>query len=130
MQKAGQKLFASWQKEVDGITNEQMKQISMDRLDEVSANSQRMTDQVVVAQAAYDPFMTSLQEQTVFLGRDMSPAAIEALQPMALELNGLASTLLSSIDAVLNQDAEIDPNTDPAAIDAPADDMAGDETSF
>jgi len=130
MQKAGQKLFASWQKEVDGFTNEQMKQISMDRLEEADGNYQRMTEQVAAAQAAYEPFMTSLQDQTLFMGRDMSPAAMEALQPMALELNDLAATLLSSIDAVLNQDAAIDPNTDPAAIDAPADDMAGDETSF
>ena len=130
MQKAGEKLFASWQKEVDGFTNEQMKQISMDRLAEATSNSQRMTDQVTAAQAAYEPFMTSLQDQTLFMGRDMSPAAMEALQPMAVELNALAATLLSSIDAVLNQEAAIDPNTDPAAIDAPADDMAGDETAF
>jgi len=130
MQKAGQKVFSNWQKEVDGITNEQMKQISMDRLDEATGNYQRMSERVAAAQAAYEPFMTSLQDQTLFLGRDMSPAAIEALQPMALELNTLAATLLSSIDAVLNQEAAIDPNIDPAAIDAPADDMPGDETAF
>lgn len=130
MQKEGQKLFASWQKEVDAFTNEQMKQISMDRLAEATSGNQRMADRLVAARDAYEPFMTSLKDQTLFMGRDMSPAAMEALQPLAVELNALGTTLLSSIDAVLNQEVEIDQTIDPAAMDAPADDMPMDETAF
>jgi hypothetical protein len=107
-----------------------MKQISMDRLAEATSGNQLMADRVAAARDAYEPFMTSLKDQTLFMGRDMSPAAIEALQPLAVELNALGTTLLSSIDAVLNQEIEIDQTIDPAAIDTPADDMPLDETAF
>jgi hypothetical protein len=115
MHKAGDKLFASWQKEVDAFSNEQMKQISMDRLEDATAKNQKMSDQVAAAQAAYEPFMISLKDQALFMGRDLSPAAIEALQPLAEELNASAATLLASIDALLNAEVEIDESAEPAA---------------
>jgi hypothetical protein len=114
MHKAGDKLFASWQKEVDAFSNEQMKQISMDRLEDASAKNQNMTDQMAATQAAYEPFMSSLKDQALFMGRDLSPAAIEALQPLAEELNASAATLLASIDALLNTEVEIDESAEPA----------------
>ena len=120
MGKAGDKLFSGWQKEVDAITNEQMKQISMGRLEDATAKNQKMTGKIEAAQAAYEPFMSSLKDQALFMGRDLSPEAIEALQPLAEELNTSAATLLASIDALLNQDVEIDQSAEPAEPAEPA----------
>jgi hypothetical protein len=120
MRKAGDKLFAGWQKEVDAFTNEQMKQISVGRLEDATAKNQQMMDKMTAAQAAYEPFMSSLKDQALFMGRDLSPAAIEALQPLAEELNTLAATLLASIDALLNTEVEIDQSAEPAASTEPA----------
>ncbi len=120
-----------WQKEVDAFTNEQMKQISVGRLEDATAKNQQMMDKMTAAQAAYEPFMSSLKDQALFMGRDLSPAAIEALQPLAEELNTSAATLLASIDALLNTEVEIDQSAEPAASAEPAeavDDAVPEET--
>lgn len=108
MQKAGQKLFSGWQKEVDAFTNEQMKQVSVERLEEASVNNQRMTERMKTVQDAYTPFIASLKDQALYMGRDMSPAAMEALAPLIEDLNANADVLRASIDTLLNQDGEID----------------------
>jgi len=120
MGKAGDKLFKGWQKEVDAYTNEQMKQLSMERLEDVSAKNQKMVERMTAVQEAYEPFIGSLNDQAQFMGRDMSTAAMEALAPMAEELNTSAATLQASIDALLNGDAEMDLAEEPAAMEEPA----------
>jgi hypothetical protein len=120
MGKAGKKLFTGWQKEVDAYTNEQMKQLSMGRLEEASANNQRMVERVTAVQEAYEPFISSLKDQAQFMGRDMSPAAMEALAPLAEEFNANAATLQASIDVLLNGDAEMDLTEESAAMEEPA----------
>ena len=124
MQDAGAKLFASWQKEIDAFTNEQMKQISVGRFDDMSAKNQQMIDRMTAAQEAYEPFISSLNDQVLFMGRDLSPAAIEALQPLAEELNAAAATLFTNIDALLNQEVEVDDASDPVEADGPATDTS------
>jgi hypothetical protein len=108
-----------------------MKQISVGRLEDATAKNQQMMDKMTAAQAAYEPFMSSLKDQALFMGRDLSPAAIEALQPLAEELNTSAATLLASIDALLNTEVEIDQSAEPAASAEPAeavDDAVPEET--
>jgi len=129
MQKAGNKLFSSWQKEVDTFTNEQMKQISMGQLEKGIAKNQQMLEWMTAAKEAYEPFIGSLHEQALFMGRDLSSAAIEALQPMAVELNAAAATLLASIDALLNQEVGVDEAEEPIEADESADDTAADDTA-
>jgi hypothetical protein len=129
MQKAGNKLFSSWQKEVDTFTNEQMKQISMEQLEKGNAKYQQMVEQMSAAKEAYEPFISSLNEQALFMGRDLSTAAIEALQPLAEELNASAATLLASIDAVLNQEVEVADAEESAEPEEATDDTAADDTA-
>ena len=106
MQKQGDKLFSSWQKDVDAFGNEQMKQIGMQRLEFAQTQNQQMIEKMGAAEEFYQPFISSLKDQQLFMGRDLSPAAIDALQPVAEELNGTAAELLANIDAVLNRGEE------------------------
>jgi uncharacterized protein with GYD domain len=138
MQKAGKKLFSGWQKEVDAYTNEQMKQLSVGRLEEASARNQQMIERVTAVQDVYEPFISSLKDQALFMGRDMSPEAMAALAPMAEELNANAATLQASIDVLLNGDAEM-VDEEPAVADETAEvvdveevgeSAVGDETEF
>jgi hypothetical protein len=106
MGKAGEKLFKGWQKEVDAYTNEQIKQLSMERLEDVRARNQEMVERMTAAQEAYEPFIEALNDQVQFMGRDMSPATMEALAPMAEGLNVNAAGLKASIEMLLIGDAE------------------------
>ena len=108
MQKAGQKLFSGWQKDVDAFTNEQLKQAAIGRLEEASTKNQRMIEQMTAVRDAYAPFIVSLKDQALYMGRDMSPPAMEALAPLIEELNANAVVLQGSIDALLNPIAEVD----------------------
>jgi len=107
MQKQGDKLFSSWQKDVDAFGSEQMKQVGIQRLEFAQTRNQQMLDGMGAAEEAYQPFISSLKDQEMFMARDLSPAAIEALQPLAEELNGTAAELLAGIDAILNQEEEV-----------------------
>jgi hypothetical protein len=117
MGKAGEKLFKGWQKEVDAYANEQIKQLSMERLEDVRAKNQKMVERMTAVQEAYEPFIGALNDQAQFMGRDMSPATMEALAPMAEELNVNAATLQANIDSLLNGDAATIIIEEPAEMD-------------
>ena len=112
MRKQGDKLFSSWQKDVDSFSNEQMKQVGTQRLELAQTRNQHMIDKMGAAQEGYQPFISSLKDQGTFMASDLSPAALEALQPMAEELNATAVELIANIDALLNQEAEVEEATE------------------
>jgi hypothetical protein len=108
MQKQGGKLFSSWQKDVDAFGSEPMKQVGMQRLEFAQTRNQHMIDKMGAAQEGYQPFISSLKDQGMFMANDLSPAALEALQPLAEELNATAVELLANIDALLNQEEAVE----------------------
>ncbi len=107
MRKQGDKLFSGWQKDVDAFSNEQMKQVGLQRLEFAQRRNQQMIDGMGAAAKAYDPFISSLKDQGMFMARDMSPAAMDALQPLAEELNATAAELFAGIDTILNQEEDV-----------------------
>ena len=106
MRKQGDKLFSSWQKDVDAFGSEQMKQVGMQRFELAQTRNQQMIDGMDAAQVAYQPFIISLKDQGMFMARDLSPAAMDALQPLAEELNATAAELLAGIDTILKPEEE------------------------
>ena len=106
MRKEGDKLFSSWQKDVDAFGSEQMKQVGMQRLELAQTRNQQMIDGMDAAEEAYQPFIISLKDQGMFMARDLSPAAMDALQPLAEELNATAAELLAGIDTILKPEEE------------------------
>jgi hypothetical protein len=106
MRKQGDKLFSSWQKDVDAFGSEQMKQVGMQRLELAQTRNQQMIDGMDAAEEAYQPFIISLKDQGMFMARDLSPAAMDALQPLAEELNATAAELLAGIDTILKPEQE------------------------
>jgi hypothetical protein len=106
MRKQGDKLFSSWQKDVDAFGSEQMKQVGMQRLELAQTRNQQMIDGMDAAEEAYQPFISSLKDQGMFMARDLSPAAMDALQPLAEELNETAAELLAGIDTILKPEEQ------------------------
>ena len=120
MQKQANKMFANWQEEINAYGNEQMKQLAAERLEVAKMDYDRMVERMKTTGEVYTPFMTSLNDQLVFMSRDLSPEAMVALQPVAQELNTMAGDLFTNIEAILTGE--------PAAVEMADEAAAGDDT--
>jgi hypothetical protein len=50
---------------------------------------------------AFDPFVSNLKDQILFLGHDLNPSAIQALQGDAKKLNGQAAEVFKDVDKTI-----------------------------
>ena len=119
MQKQANKMFANWQEEINAYGNEQMKQLAAERLEGAKTQYDLMVERMKTTGEVYTPFMTSLNDQLVFMSRDLSPEAMAALQPVAQELNTMAGDLFTNIEAILTGE--------PAAVEMADEAAAGDD---
>jgi hypothetical protein len=106
MNKDLEKFFAAWEVELADYSTGSLAEASRKNFDEVKAKFDRFNASLGEASELYDPFIASLREQVLYMGRDLSPTAIEALKDPAAELNDMANQLYEKIDEVLNDTRE------------------------
>lgn len=106
MQKQADKVYSEWEKELDSYENEQLKELGAQRMDASKQRYDAMTEKITSVGETYDPLISSLNEQVKFMGRDLSPEAMAALQGPAEELNDMAEELFAQIDALLNEEQQ------------------------
>ena len=106
MNKEADKFFADWEKDLGEFTNEDLKQKSMARLETSKSKYAALGESLGQAGDAFGPLVQNLNDQILFLGRDLSPEAIQDLQGEAEALNQQATevteevkTLIASADA-------------------------------
>ena len=134
MNKEGEKFFQAWEKELEGYSSESFRSRVQERLDHARGRFDKMNERMVEAGEIYDPFITSLRDQVLFLGRDLGPDAVALLQGEAEKLSGTADELFAKIDQILHQEEEdegqvtaIAQEEDEAAVEREADaEMGGD----
>jgi chromosome segregation ATPase len=101
MQAAADKLFTDWEASLNDISSMDLRERSMERMNNTKG---RYDDLLAAGRAAgeeFDPFITNLNDQIVFLGNDLNPAAIAELEPDAKKLNAQAEDVFSKIDKAL-----------------------------
>ena len=119
MQTQADKVFTAWTQELESYENEQLKELGIQRLEASKQRYGVMIERMESTSEAYRPLVSSLHDQIKFMGFDLSPEAMSALQDPAQELNAMAEELFARIDAVLNQEQQ-----DEAAIAEQSDTMA------
>jgi len=119
MQTQADKVFTAWTQELESYENEQLKELGIQRLEASKQRYGVMIERMESTSEAYRPLVSSLHDQIKFMGFDLSPEAMSALQGPAQELNTMADELFARIDAVLNQEQQ-----DEAAIAEQSDTMA------
>jgi hypothetical protein len=60
----------------------------------------------------YEPFVLNLREQVLYLGRDLSPEALEGLEGDAAELNKSSEELFAKIEEILTGEATAEKEVD------------------
>lgn len=110
--KQANKFFIQWEKELAEYSSDSMREKSSVRLEASKEKSRNLAATLGEASAAFEPLMQNLNDQILFLGRDLSPDAIAELQDEAAELNQQAEDVTATITALLakaeTQDAELE----------------------
>lgn len=97
-----EKFYATWEAEIESYASESMKAYGQKGLDEVRGKFERFNSSLEEASQLYRPFITTLQDQALVLGRDLSPEMLKALEGESRKLNEGAEALYAKIDEALN----------------------------
>ncbi len=101
MSKNAEKLFAGWEEQIGQFTSENLKATSQQQLDDAKQRYKAIKDSAAGAKEIYDPFIANLNEQIMFMGRNLSPDALAALGDEATKLNEQATALMEQVDGFL-----------------------------
>jgi chromosome segregation ATPase len=127
MRKDLQEFYAGWEKEIAAFSSESMKERGQESLDRVRGRYERFDTALNGASELYGPFIATLRDHALFLGRDLSPEALGALGEETETLNQTATELYAKIDEALNdtrageaEDMEPAGGADPTGDEEPA----------
>jgi len=107
--KDAQKYFAAWETDLESFTNEELKQKSQDRLNMSKEKYATLGEALGQASDAFVPLVQNLNDQILFLGRDLSPEAIADLQDEAEALNQQAQEVTDQVKALMESASEGEP---------------------
>ena len=118
MEKDLKDFYVGWEEEIAAFTSESMKERGQQSLDKVRSRYERFDAALADASGLYGPFIATLRDHALFLGRDLSPDALAALQEDATKLNDDAGQLYAKVDEALNDtragaDESPEPTDDP-----------------
>ena len=106
MQAQAEKVFSQWQQELEGYQNEKMRELGAERLTVTKERYEQMIERMTAAGDVYNPLISSLKDQALFMGRDLSAEALSALTEVAAELNGMADELYARIAELLEDESQ------------------------
>lgn len=116
LNKEADRFFKAWEKDLATISSDSVREKGENRLDLARKRYASMSDTLTQAREEFRPVVQNLNDQIVFLGRDLSPAAIADLQDEAEALNLQASEATVKVKALLQSAGETQHEAE-AAID-------------
>jgi uncharacterized protein YoxC len=101
LNKEAGKFFTDWEKDLGDFSNEDLKQKSMARLEKSKGEYKALGEALGQAGEAFGPLVQNLNDQILFLGRDLSPEAIQDLQGEAEALNTQAKDVTEEVKSLV-----------------------------
>jgi len=109
--------FTDWEAELERYTSASVRDKSAARLESTKQRYATIAESLAEAREAFVPLLGSLDDQLLFLGRDLSPGAVADLGDEALELNRRAEDVFVTVDDLM---ARVE------GVEAPADVVSAD----
>jgi len=114
--KEADKFFKAWEQDIASISSESLREKSAGRMKVAQQNYASLGETLAAAGGEFAPVMQNLNDQILYLGRDLSPEAIADLEDEAAELNAQAEAATAKVKAMLetagktqaDADAELD----------------------
>jgi chromosome segregation ATPase len=100
MEKEAHIFFQEWNASLSGISNEDLKKRSQERLNDTRVRYGDILSAGRRAGAEFDTFIGDLRDQIAYLGFDLNPSAVESLKGDAAKLNQHGDVLFGKIDDV------------------------------
>ena len=97
----GNKFFQEWEQEIALMTNEDLRQRSETRKNNLLGNFNKIGASMQTAEEAYGAFMSDLRDVERFLSIDLTPGGIAEISDTVQKTNADSETLQKQIDAVI-----------------------------
>lgn len=101
MNKTAENLFAKWEQAISTIESEDLRDQATRRMETARQRFDEIVASVQKGREAFDPFVTSLNDQVTYLGFNLTPDAIAGLKDQAAQLNEDARSVFDSIDSAI-----------------------------
>lgn len=119
MDKQAQSFFKDWEKELEQFSSDSMKEKSMGMLEKDQAKYADFVDRMTQAGEIFSPVAQELNDQVLFLGRNLSPDGIELMQDEAAKMNQMVEEAMAQVESLLAGAANV-PADEPADLPHPA----------
>lgn len=96
-----QQFYDEWQKELETVGNETLRQRAIERREESKANFARIKETMESARDAYEPFISDLRDLRTVLRNDLTPGGVASLSDLMRETGREAGALMERIDAAI-----------------------------
>jgi hypothetical protein len=101
LSKEADKFFKAWEQDLQSISSESMRDKSSVRMEDAKKRYAELGEILTSASNEFKPVMQNLNDQILYLGRDLSPEAIADLSDEAAELNAQAETATAKVKEML-----------------------------
>jgi hypothetical protein len=101
LNKESDKFFKAWEKDLSSISSESVREKSANRMESAKTRYASIGEALGAAGEELAPVVQNLNDQILFLGRDLSPEAVADLQDEAEELNQQAADATAKIKELL-----------------------------
>ena len=103
MSKEADKFFKAWEQDLQSISSESLRDKSAARMEDAKKRYAELGEILTAASNEFGPVMQNLNDQILFLGRDLSPEAIADLEDEAAELNAQAEEATAKVKEMLQK---------------------------
>jgi hypothetical protein len=99
--KEADKFFKAWEKDLQSISSDSLREKSAGRMKVAQQNYASLGETLAAAGQEFAPVIQDLNDQILYLGRDLSPEAIADLDDEASELNEKAEAATAKVKDML-----------------------------
>jgi uncharacterized protein YoxC len=103
LSKEADKFFKAWEQDLASISSESLRDKSSARMEDAKKRYAELGEILTSASNEFTPVMQNLNDQILYLGRDLSPEAIADLSDEAAELNAQAETATAKVKEMLEK---------------------------
>jgi len=106
LNKEADKFFKAWEQDLASISSESVREKSANRMETAKKRYASIGETLAQAREEFAPVVQSLNDQILFLGRDLSPEAVADLQDEAEVLNQQAAEVTARVKELLQKAGE------------------------